>query len=162
MFTVDGFTYKVTKAGEEVEVTKVQSAATKVTIDTVTGTDSVKYKVTSIGAGAMKNNKKITGLSIGDYVKTIGANAFAGCTKLKTVTIGKKSKSSLTTIGKGAFKGCRKLSKVTIKSTKLKDAGKQAFKGAKSGLKVKAPAKKLKKYKKILKKAGLKEKQVIK
>ena len=110
------------------EVTKVQSAATKVTIDTVTGTDSVKYKVTSIGAGAMKNNKKITGLSIGDYVKTIGANAFAGCTKLKTVTIGKKSKSSLTTIGKGAFKGCRKLSKVTIKSTKLKDAGKQAFK----------------------------------
>lgn len=208
-FTVSKVTYKVTKVGKEVELKSTKSTAKKVTVQTVTGTDGVKYKVTSIGAKAMQNNKKITSLTIGTNVKTIGANAFSGCTKLTTivigknvttigagafkgctalkktitlpdsvktiganafsgcnkipaVTIGKTSKSKLTTIGKGAFTGCKKLAKVTVKSTKLSSVGKSAFKGAKSSLKVKVPSKQWKKYKKIFKKAGLKEKQVTK
>lgn len=161
-FTVNKVTYKVTKAGKEVKLTASKSTAAKVTINTVTGTDGVKYKVTSIGAKAMKNNKKMTSLTIGDNIKTIGANAFSGCNKITAVTIGKTSKSSLTTIGKNAFNGCKKLGKVTIKSKKLSSVGKQAFKGTKSSLKVKVPPKQLTKYKKILKKAGLKVKQVTK
>lgn len=208
-FTVNDLTYKVTKAGEEVELTSSKSTAVNVMVDTVAGTDGVKYHVTSIGINAMKNNQQMTSLTIGDNVKTIGENAFSGCTKLtkvvfgtnvdaigagafkgcsalkktltlpdsvKTigasafsgcrkitaVTIGKTSKSGLTTIGKSAFNGCRKLGKVTIKSKKLSSVGKKAFKGTKSGLKVKAPSKQLAKYKKILKKAGLKVKQVTK
>ncbi len=208
-FTISKVTYKITKVGEEVEMTTSKSTAAKVSINTVTGTDGVKYKVTSIGSKAMQNNKKMTRLTIGTNVKTIGANAFSGCTKLTTVafgknvatigasafkgctalkktltlpdsvktigasafsgcnkitavTIGKTSKSSLTTIGKSTFNGCKKLGKVTIKSTKLSSVGKQAFKGTKSSLKVKVPSKRLTKYKKILKKAGLKVKQVTK
>ena len=208
-FTVGQETYQVTKVGEEVELTASKSTAAKVTVDAVTGTDGVKYKVTSIGSGAMKNNKKLTGLVIGSNVKAIGTNAFSGCTKLMTVAfgknvesigvsafkgcaalkktlslpdsvkaiganafygckkitaavIGKTSKSSLKTIGKSAFNGCKKLGKVTVKSTKLSSVGKQAFKGTKSSLKVKAPSKLLKQYKRVFKKAGLKEKQIIK
>ncbi len=185
-FTVGGGTYKVTKAGEEVELKTLKSAAAKIVIDTVTGTDGVKYKVTSIGAKAMQNNKKMKSLTIGanvktigtgafkgcvslkktlalpDSVKTIGASAFSGCSKITAVTIGKTSKSSLTTIGKSAFSGCRKLGKATIQSTKLNSAGKRAFKGTKSNLKVKVPSGQLKKYKKILKKAGLNAGQITK
>ena len=208
-FTTGNSTYKVTKAGEEVELTTTTSTAAKVMINTVTGTDGVKYKVTSIRSKAMQNNKKMTSLIMGTNVKKIGADAFSGCTKLTTVTfgkntvsigtrafkgcaalkkavilpdsvrtigagafsgckkitaftIGKTSKSKLTTIGKGAFSGCRRLGKVTVKSIKLSSVGKQAFKGSKSGLKVKVPSKKWKKYKKIFKKAGLKDKQIKK
>lgn len=208
-FTVGKATYKVTKTGKEVELAKSTSTAKKVTVNTVKGTDGVNYKVTSIGAKAMQNNKKITSLVIGanvkkiganafagctklaaitfgknvtsigtgafkgctglkkavtlpDSVKTIGANAFSGCSKIPAVTIGKTSKSKLAAIGKSAFSGCKKLAKVTVKSTKLTSVGKSAFKGAKSSMKVKVPSKQWKKYKKILKKAGLKEKQVTK
>ena len=143
-------------------MTVAKFASAKVNINTVTGTDGVKYKVTSIRSKAMQNNKKITSLIIGDNVKLIGANAFSGCKKITAVTIGKTSKSKLTTIGKRAFSGCRKLGKVTIKSKKLRLAGKQAFKGSKSSLKVKVPSNQWKKYKNILKKAGLKGKQVRK
>ena len=184
IFTVGENTYKVTKVGKEVEL--INSTASKVTMDTVTGMDGVKYTVTSIGPKAMQNNKKVTSVTIGSHVKTIGDNAFKGCTSLKktinlpdsvetigagafsgcskitAVVIGKTSKSSLTKIGKGAFQGCKKLGKATIKSKKLRSVGKQAFKGTKSGLKVKVPSKQLKKYKKILKKAGLKVKQITK
>ena len=168
------------------ELTAAKSKAKKVTVNTVTGTDGVKYKVSSIGAKAMQNNKDLTNLTIGtnvktigasafkgcvalkktlilpDSVKTIGTSAFSGCNKITAVTIGKTSKSRLTTIGKSAFNGCKKLGKVKIKSTKLGSIGKQAFKGSKSSLKVKVPPKQLKKYQKILKKAGVKVKQVIK
>ena len=157
-FTDSKNTYKVTKAGKEVELTTIKSTEAKVTVNTVTGTDGVVYKVTSIGAKAMQNNKKLTSLTIGTNVKTVEANAFSGCTKLTAVTLGK----NVTEIGEGAFKGCKKLDKVTIKSTKLSFVGKQAFKGTKSSLKVKVPAGQLTKYKKILKKAGLKTTQVTK
>lgn len=161
-FTTGNASYRVTRSGAEVELTAAKFASAKVNINTVTGTDGVKYKVTSIRSKAMQNNKKITSLIIGDNVKSIGANAFSGCKKITAVTIGKTSKSKLTTIGKRAFSGCRKLGKVTIKSKKLRLAGKQAFKGSKSSLKVKVPSNQWKKYKNILKKAGLKGKQVRK
>lgn len=157
-FEINKGTYKVTKAGKEVKLVMPESTAEKVTVNTITGTDGVKYKVTSIGAKAMQNNKKLKSLTIGANVKTIGANAFSGCTKLKTVTFGK----NVTAIGANAFKGCRELNEVTIRSTKLHSVGKQAFKGTKSGLKVKVPSKQLNKYKKIFKKAGLKARQIIK
>ena len=83
----------------------------------------------------MQNNRQLTSLTIGADVKTIG---------------------------KSAFNGCRKLGKVKIKSKKLSSVGKQAFKGTKSGMKVKVPSKQLKKYRKMLKKAGIKVKQVTK
>lgn len=84
-----------------------------------------KYKITSIGKNAFKDNKKI-----------------------KSVTIGK----NVTKIGSKAFFGCKKLKKVVIKSKKLKKIGKKAFKiKAGKSIKVSVPKKMKKKYKKLFK-----------
>ena len=42
-------------------------------------------KVTAIADKAFKGNKKLTTVTIGKNIKTIGKNAFASCAKLKTV-----------------------------------------------------------------------------
>ena len=74
------------------------------------------YKVTAIADNAFKSNKKITDVKLGKYVKTIGKNAFAYCTKLKNVVI--PVNSELETIAKNSFKGCKKLKKLNLKNAK--------------------------------------------
>ena len=110
--------------------------AKKVTIDTVTAADGQKYKVVEIGANAFKGcNKKMSSVTIGVNVTTIGKKAFYGCKKLATVTI--KNKSKLKKIGSKAFKGTSKKIKVKLpkslkKNKKLKNQIKKA--GIKKGL----------------------------
>ena len=92
------------------------------------------YKVTAVAANAFSNVKKyMKSLTIGKNVKKIGAKAFYGCSKLKTIKIS--------------------TTKLTAKSV-----GKNAF--GKTGKKcvAKVPKKKLKAYKKLLKKKGFKGK----
>lgn len=93
------------------------------------------YKVTSVGASACKNYKK-----------------------LKTLIIGK----NVTTIGTKAFGGCKKLSKITIKTTQLKKVGAKALTGINKKAVIKVPAKRLAKYKKLLKNKGQKKTVKIK
>jgi len=64
-----------------------------------------------------KGNKKVTSAVVGRNVETIGADAFAGCAKLKKVTI---RSTKLAEIGSRAFAGCKKLKNITIKSKTLK------------------------------------------
>ncbi len=52
----------------------------------------------------------LTALNLPDGIKTIGANAFKGCTQLKTLTLPDSVKS----IGPSAFKYCKALERVTI------------------------------------------------
>ena len=139
---------------------------------TVSGTT---YQVTGIAANAFKNQKKITKVTIGKNVKTIGKNAFYGCTGLKTVsgmaglvTIGDGAfqkctalasftiVKTVTKIGKNAFNGCRKLAKITIKTAKLKKKtiGKNSFKGISAKAVFKCPKKQKKDYAAWLKKPG--------
>ncbi len=139
--TVGNLKYKVTKAvsgstAGEVTIASVAKKSKKVTIpDTVT-ISGATYKVTAIAAKAFKGNKKITSVVIGKNVKTIGANAFNGCKKLKTIT---------------------------IKGTSLKKVGKKAIKGIKSTAVIKVPKTKLKVYKKLFKKkTGFKKTMKIK
>ncbi len=87
------------------------------------------YKVTAIGTGAFKGQKKLTQVTIGENVKTIGKEAFLGCKKLTKITI-KTKKLTKKTIGKNSFKGISK---------------KAVFK---------CPKKRLKKYESWLKKTG--------
>ena len=56
------------------------------------------------------NNKYIRSATIGKNITVIGANAFSGCSNLKTITI---KASKITKIGKNAFKNISK--KATIK-----------------------------------------------
>ena len=119
---------------------------------TVSIPDTIKVKgfdvpVTAIADKAFNKDSKLTTITIGNNVKTIGKNAFNGCAKLKTVKGGKKVEtikdsafsgcvklsalpafSKLKTIGANAFKGCKALTKVTI-GTSVKSIGKNAFNG---------------------------------
>ncbi len=136
IYTVGKLKYKVTSTAKKSRtVTVVGHAKGKA----ATGSASVpatvkiagqKFKVTAVGASAFKNTK-LTSVTIGKYVTTIGKNAFAGS---------------------------KKLTKVTVKSKALKSVGKGAFKGINKKAKFKVPASKVKAYKKILNsKAGVKK-----
>ena len=86
------------------------------------------YKVTEISAKSCANMKKMTTLTIGKNVKTIGATAFIGDKALK---------------------------KITFKGAALTKVGSKAFKDVVKTATVICPKAKLSKYKKLLKKGGL-------
>ena len=144
-----------------------------VTVGTKTTVDKMKYKVTKVntnGAGEVtligttrkKSDKRFTTLNVGNTVKikgkafkitAIGNNAFRGCKKLKSVTVGKNVKK----IGTKAFYDCKKLKKIIIKTKQLqiKKVGNKAFKGIYSKVNIKVPKPKLKSYKKIFRAKGV-------
>ena len=133
--------YKVTKSalkgGTVTYVNPKNKKVTKVVIPATITIDGIKYKVTGISA-----------------------NAFKGCKKLTTLTIG----TNVASVGKSAFEGCKKLKNITIKTTKLKSSkvGAKAFKNVPKNAVVKVSAKKLKAYKKFIYKKGLNKKATIK
>ena len=169
-FAVTGFNYNYgeTPSKEKAYVMpKVPAAGSTKTIKGIT------YKVTKSdkakGTVAVVKHKKSTRVTIPQTIKwntytfkvtEISANAFAKDQKLKKVVIEKNVKK----IGKNAFKGCKKLKKLTIKTRQLKTGsiGKNAFKGCNVKPQVKVPGGKKSAYKKLLKKAGLSKKMVVK
>ena len=152
-FDSGNFKYKVTSASAQtVEVTALKNtklATIRIYNTVVLGGKS--YKITSVAPSAFKNNKKITSLTVGKNVKSIGSSAFAGCTGLKKVVISSKG---LEQIDSKAFSGCKKLGSIKIKSTSLKKVGKNAFKGINKKAVIRVPSSKLKAYKKVLAKKG--------
>ena len=54
----------------------------------------------------------LTNVTLGDYVITLGSEAFSGCSNLSSVTLG----SGLAQIGANAFYGCDALTSVTCKA----------------------------------------------
>ena len=69
-------------------------------------------ELTTINSGTFKDCINLNNITIGENVKSIGANAFSGCssTKFDRISI----PASVTTIGASAFEGCKNLSTVTI------------------------------------------------
>ena len=92
----------------------------------VTLSDGISYKVTSIGGKALKG-KKFSSITISKNATKIGKEAFAGCKKLKAITIPAKVKK----IDAGALKGAgAKIA--TVKTAKLNKASiKGLVKGSK-------------------------------
>ena len=115
-----------------------------------------------------KKGKNVTSVTIAKTVKIngvtykvtkIGKNAFKGCKVLKKVTIG----SNVKKIEKGAFANCRKLASINMKKANgITSIGSKAFSKINAKAKVSVPSKKLSKYTRMLKKAGLPKKAVIK
>ncbi len=79
--------------------------------------DAVTYKVTSIAKKALYKNKNAERLTIPKTVTSIGARAFYGCSKLRSVTINANDELK---IDKDAFKGISKDAVITVKGVKGK------------------------------------------
>ena len=124
---VGGNQYTVTKIGSEVRFSKANAKARAITVPSTIKAKGITYKVTSIGANAFKNCKKLTKATIGANVRVIKAKAFKNCPKLKTVTI----KTVLLTKKTASKKCFSKVSKrMVIKvPKKVKRAYVKIFKG---------------------------------
>lgn len=127
--TVGGNQYTVTKVGSEVRFSKANAKARAITVPSTIKAKGITYKVTSIGANAFKNCKKLTKATIGANVRVIKTKAFKNCPKLKTVTI-KSTKLTKKTASKKCFSKVNK--RMVIKSPrKVKRAYAKIFKGFK-------------------------------
>jgi len=132
--TVGSLSYKVTQCTETVKtvtVTGVKNKKTKLKSITIPATiiyDGMTFNVTEISKNAFKKQTKATKLTIGKNVEKIFANAFNGCSKLKTITFKGKAVKS---IGKNAFSKIKK--NATFKVPKAKKAAyKKLLKKAKT------------------------------
>lgn len=65
-----------------------------------------------IHEGVFKNNTNITTLYLGENIKTVGNDAFLGCSRLTSVTIA--GGSNALTLGTSAFNGCYLLETINI------------------------------------------------
>ncbi len=97
-----------------IKLKSIETTEKKVAIPANILVDGRYYKVTRIGEGVLKNNKKVTSISIGKNVTAIGKNAFSGTSKLKEITI----KGNIKSIGKNAFSGINKKAIIKIKASK--------------------------------------------
>lgn len=146
--------YKVTAQGKAVAFYKVNDKKeAKITIPSTVSINGIKYKVTTISDNAFSGCKKLKSVTIGEHVATIGNKAFFKCTSLKKITI----PAEIRKIGKQSLYGCKNLKNITIKTTRLtkKNIGNKAFKGIYSKVNIKVPKSKLKSYKKFLRAKGV-------
>ena len=141
--------YKVTSATEVTFTSPKSKSIKSLKIPDTVKILSKSYKVTAVSKRACKGCKKLTTVTVGKNVKTIGDEAFMNCKKLKKVTVGK----SVTSIGKKVFSGDKKLAKLIFKGSKVKKVGKKALSGVPKKVKITAPKKAVPKYKKLLNKA---------
>lgn len=174
-----GNTYKVTANGntdKTVEFKKPKKGikGTVIIPDTVI-IGGVTYKVTSVAKKAFWKNTKITKVKMGKNIRLIGANAFYGCSGLRSAVIGINVTNiesqafykctgltkitipaKVKKIGRKAFYGCKKLKNITVKTKKLtkKTVGSKAFSGIHKKAVMKVPKSKLKTYKTIFKSRG--------
>lgn len=132
-FTSGGATYKVTNTSKK-EVSLIK------------GKNAKKFKIPATVKDSSKVSYKVT---------AVADNAFKSCKKLTEVTFGKNVKS----IGKNSFQKLSKLGSIIFQNTKAPKIGKNAFKGIKAKVKVSYPkkmkGKELKALKANMKKAGV-------
>lgn len=138
-YKVDGCKYKVLKSASSAKTVAFVGVSNKklkkVMIPAYVTIDGMKYKVTEIGAKALKGNKKVKTVSIGENV---------------------------TKIGKQAFYKASKLNNIVVKTKKLKSVGKQSLKGIAAKAEIRVPSSKYSKYKKLFKGKGQKSTVKIK
>ena len=106
-------TYALSSKGTA-KVTKLESADATVVVPETLEIAGKEVPVTSISKNAMKNNKKITAVEIGENITTVGAGAFKGSKNLSNISI----TASITKISKNAFAGIAPNAVFKIRGTK--------------------------------------------
>lgn len=133
VYTVGNYKYKIisnkTNRKGTVAFHGLAKNVSNVVIGSTVTIKGAKFKITEISAKALSKKTKVTAVTIGKNVTTIGKEAFFGAKKLKTIT---------------------------VKSTKLKSVGKNALKSIYKKAKIKVPKSRLSKYKKMFKGKGQK------
>ena len=130
----------------EVTGAKKSKKIRKVVIpDTITWKGKL-YKVKRIKEKAFEKCKKLSTVTIGDYVQTIGARSFARCSKLKKISFGKRVKK----IGKKVLYKDKKMKKIIFRTKKLKKIGKKCFYGIPRTVEITVAASKVKAYRKLI------------
>lgn len=100
-----GYKYKITSKTTVRMMGATNTRKTTILVPNVVNLGGTKLKVTEIGAAAFKKYKKLTSIKIGSNVTKIGAQAFAGDTKLKKCVF---LNATIKTVGKNAWKGISK------------------------------------------------------
>ena len=101
-FDDTGLSYVCATAEKTAVLVSSTPSSNKVTIPSKISVDGEDdYTVIGIKESAMASNSAVEELEIQENVRTIGANAFKGCSKLKKVEL----PSSLASIGENAFNG---------------------------------------------------------
>ena len=85
----------------------------KVTIPESIELDGMKRVVKSIGKNALKGNKTVKSVEIGENITTICSGAFKNCKNLELIEL----TGSIKTIYKNAFKGIAKNAKFVIRAS---------------------------------------------
>ena len=109
-----------------------------------TGAENKAVTVISIPNTIKANGKTYT-------VTAIANNAFKNYSKITKVTIGK----NVVSIGVNAFNGCKKLNSIIFKTTTLKTVGSNAFKGIDANATIKCPKGLKADFEKLLRKKGV-------
>ena len=104
----DKFTVVTNDDGTAV-LTAFKGTETEIEIPQTVEVDGVSYTVTGIGDRAF-SSKSLTSVVLPDTITSIGASAFANCSKLTSIII----PDSVTSIGTGAFTNCKLLAQVNI------------------------------------------------
>ena len=102
------------------------NAATDIVVDETVQFKGVAMSVKEIMPYAFSRNIKIKNATVSNN-GNIGDNAFSGCSKLVTATLGNSVKS----IGASAFDGCSKLNEIVVPDA-VKAIGSKAFYGCSS------------------------------
>ncbi len=113
-----GGIYRLNHETKEAVFTAAESKTLKtLTIPAAVRVNGVSYPVTEIASKACSGMGTLTKLTIGKRVKTIGAKAFDGCEKLRTIGI-ETGKLTAKTVGANAFRGCHAKARVTCPAGK--------------------------------------------
>lgn len=129
-YTVDSFKYKITNANLKgrgtvmlVGTTVNRTALKSLKVQDTVRIRGVRFKVTAIGNSAFRGFSKLSSVTIGKYVKTIGSDTFRNCKSLKSIRIRSKS---LTKAGKNSIRNIYKKAVIRVPSGK-RSAYKRVF-----------------------------------